>query len=193
MSRTYRLIPITDLDEPVQLKVLAVRNEAFIRWWMLTDAVISDSEHLAWIGRLGQDGSQVCFVIVDDDVCPVGAVNLKRIDMKHKTAEMGFYRTAGISEKGLMAGSLSALIDYSFDVLGLDRIYTEVLEGNVKSLAIHAKLLFTEEGFLRSHIVKDGMRIGVHLFGLHKDEWRGGRDGIGVRNDIVLVRRGDSV
>lgn len=188
MSRTYKLIPITDLAEPVQLRVLAIRNEEFIRQWMFTENLISASEHLAWIERLKTDSGQICFVVVDGDACPVGAVNLKKIDKSHKTAELGFYKTSDYSEKGLMAGCLSALINYSFDVLELEKIYSEVFEGNVKSIAIHKKLLFTEEGFLRSHIIKNGVRIGVNLFGLLKGEWLDGKDGINVRKDIVIGR-----
>jgi len=186
MSKTYRLIPLTDLDGAVQLRVLNIRNEEFIRKWMFTEGVISEAEHFAWIERLKADKSRLYLVIVGDDTCPFGAVNLKKIDPKHKSAELGFYKTQSLDEKGLMTKSLAVFIDYSFDCLGLEKIYTEVFEGNVKSLNIHKGLLFTEEGFLRSHIVNGGKRIGVRLFGLLKSEWQNGKEKISIRNDITI-------
>ncbi|MDR2692966.1 MAG: UDP-4-amino-4,6-dideoxy-N-acetyl-beta-L-altrosamine N-acetyltransferase [Chitinispirillales bacterium] len=186
MSKIYELIPLADLNRTVQLRVLNIRNEEFIREWMFTEGVIGEAEHFAWIERLKADQSQINFVIVDGRACPFGAVNLKKIDKRHKSAEIGFYKTQNLAEKGLMAKSLAALIDYSFDSIGLEKIYSEVFEGNVKSLNIHKKLLFTEEGFLRSHIVKEGMRIGVHLFGLLKNEWMDGKEKIDIRNDIII-------
>lgn len=186
MSKTYKLIPLTGLDRAVQLRVLDIRNEEFVREMMFTENIIREDEHFAWIERLKTDQSQIYFAVVDDDICPFGAVNLKKIDKNHKTAELGFYKTQSLNARGLMTGSLSALIDYSFDVLGLEKIYSEVFDGNVKSLNIHKRLLFTEEGFLRSHIVRGKTRIGVHLFGLLKDEWRNGRNEINISNDIVI-------
>ncbi|MDR2591727.1 MAG: UDP-4-amino-4,6-dideoxy-N-acetyl-beta-L-altrosamine N-acetyltransferase [Chitinispirillales bacterium] len=186
MSKIYELIPLTDLDRTAQLRVLNIRNEEFIREWMFTEGVISEAEHLAWIERLKADQSQICLVIVDEHTCPFGAVNLKKIDKRHKSAELGFYKTRNINEKGLMAKSLAALIDYSFDTLGLEKIYTEVFDGNLKSLNIHKMLLFTEEGFLRSHIVNGEKRIGLRLFGLLKNEWQKGKGRINIRNDITI-------
>ena len=186
MSKIYELIPLTDLDRTVQLRVLNIRNEEFIREWMFTEGVISEAEHFAWIERLKTDQSQICLVIIDEYACPFGAVNLKKIDKRHKSAELGFYKTQNTNEKGLMAKSLAALINYSFDTLGFEKIYTEVFEGNLKSLNIHKMLLFTEEGFLRSHIVNREKRIGLHLFGLLKSEWQEGREKINIRNDITI-------
>jgi UDP-4-amino-4,6-dideoxy-N-acetyl-beta-L-altrosamine N-acetyltransferase len=186
MSKTYKLILLTDLDNAAQLLALDIRNEEYIRRWMFNEDIIEPSEHFAWIERLKNDPSQLYFAIMDDNACPCGAVNLKKIDLWCKTAELGFYKSQRVDEKGLMAKSLSALLDYSFDTIGLDRVYSEVFEGNVKSLNIHKKLLFTEEGFMRSHIIKGGARIGVHLFGLLKDEWLAGRFRNGAESDIIV-------
>ena len=174
MQKTYRLMPITDLDETKQLQILDIRNEDYIRRCMLTGNIITRCDHLSWIERLKTDRSQICFVIIDDDSNLWGSVNLKKIDNEHKTAELGFYRTQKSSEKGIMMASLSILINYSFDILGLEKIYSEVFEDNIKSINIHERLLFVKEGFLRSHIVKNKIRIGLHLFGLLKDDWQNG-------------------
>jgi len=183
-SNTYKLIPIIDLCQSIQLLILNIRNEEFVRHWMFTENIISVSEHLAWIERLKTDTGQLYFVIIQNDIHPVGSVNLKKIDKNKKTAELGFYKTQSIDEKGLMTASLFTLIDYAFDVLGLEKIYSEVFEGNIKSVNIHKKLLFTEEGFSYSHITKEGVSIGVHLFELKKNEWKSGRNEININYSI---------
>ena len=186
MSKTYRLIPLIDLDKATQLQVLEIRNEEYIREWMFTENIINAEDHFAWIERLKTDKSQICLIIIDEKDQPFGAVNIKNIDKQNEIAELGFYKSQYIDEKGLMTNSLSTAIDFSFNVLRLEKIYSEVFEGNTKSLAIHKKLLFTEEGFLRLHKIKRGRRIGVHLFGLLKDEWENGKNKINIRNDIIV-------
>ncbi|WP_461255402.1 UDP-4-amino-4,6-dideoxy-N-acetyl-beta-L-altrosamine N-acetyltransferase [Treponema sp. R80B11-R83G3] len=186
MSKTYRLIPLIDLDKETQLKVLEIRNEEYIRAWMFTGNKINADDHLAWIERLKNDKSQICLIIIDEDDKAFGAVNIKNIDKENKIAELGFYKSQNINEKGLMTKSLSTTIDYSFNNLGMEKIYSEVFDGNIKSLAIHKRLLFTEEGFLRLHKIKGGKRIGVHLFGLLKDEWETGKKKINIRDDIIV-------
>ena len=186
MSKIYKLIPLINLDKTIQLQVLRIRNEEYIREWMFTERKINAEEHLAWIEQLKNDKSQICLIIINEKDQPFGAVNIKNIDKKNEIAELGFYKSQNIDEKGLMTKSLSTAIDYSFNILGLGKIYSEVFEGNTRSLAIHKRLLFTEEGFMRLHKIKGGKRIGVHLFGLLKDEWETGRNKINIRNDIKI-------
>jgi len=186
MSKTYRLIPLIELEKETQLKVLKIRNEKYIREWMFTENEINSEDHLAWIDKLKNDKSQICFIILNEEDQPFGAVNIKNIDKINEIAELGFYKSQNINEKGLMTKSLSTAIDYSFNILGLEKIYSEVFEGNTKSLAIHKRLLFTEEGFLRLHKIKGGKRIGVHLFGLLEDEWKTIKNNINIKNDIIV-------
>jgi UDP-4-amino-4,6-dideoxy-N-acetyl-beta-L-altrosamine N-acetyltransferase len=186
MLKIYRLIPLVDLNKEIQLQVLKIRNEEYIRKWMFTENIISTEDHFAWIERLRNDQSQIYLIIVDDKSQPLGAVNIKNIDKKNKIAELGFYKSQSINEKGLMAKSLSTVIDYFFDILGLEKICSEVIDGNTRSIKLHKGLLFIEEGFLRSHKIKEKSRIGVYLFGLLKDEWKAGREKLNIRNDIIL-------
>jgi UDP-4-amino-4,6-dideoxy-N-acetyl-beta-L-altrosamine N-acetyltransferase len=175
-----------DLDRKIQLQVLKIRNEEHIREWMFTQDIIKEEDHLAWIERLKDDQSQICLIITNSYAQPIGAVNLKKIDIINKNAELGFYKSLNFNEKGVMVKSLSTIINYSFDVLGLEKIYTEVFEGNSKSISIHKRLMFVEEGYLRSHIINKGIRIGVHLFGLIKNEWQYRKDEINTINDFIV-------
>ena len=186
MSKIYRLIPLINLDKTAQLQVLKIRNEKHIREWMFTGDEINIDDHFAWIEKIKNDQSQICLIIIDDNTQPIGAVNIKKIDKINKNAELGFYKSNDITEKGLMIKSLSVVISYSFDFLSLEKIYSEVFENNIKSLNVHRKLSFVEEGFLRSHIVNNGRRIGIYLFGLLKNEWNIYRNKIDLESDFVV-------
>jgi UDP-4-amino-4,6-dideoxy-N-acetyl-beta-L-altrosamine N-acetyltransferase len=172
MPRTYNLVPLIDLDKEIQLQVLKIRNEDHIKEWMFTQMEIKEEEHLSWIERLKKDETQKSFVIVNENSKPLGNINLKKIDKVNKNAELGFYKSQNSKEKGLMYKSLSTIINYSFDIIGLEKIYTEVFYFFTKSINLHKRLLFVEEGYLRSHIIIRGHRIGVHLYGLLKEEWK---------------------
>ena len=172
MSIVYKLIQLINLNKKLQLDVLLIRNDEFIRKWMLSEDIISIESHFLWIETLKTDKNQIHYAIIDNNNNIFGVVNLKNINMHNKTAELGFYKKQNNFNKGLMTKCLINFIDYAFNVLNLEKIYTEVLEGNDKSINIHHKLQFIEEGYLDSHIVKDGIRKGLHLFGLSSYSWK---------------------
>ena len=186
MSKIYNLVPLINLSKDIQLQVLEIRNEEHIREWMITQDSISAEDHFNWIEQLKSDQSQICLIILDEENVPVGSINLKKINKLNKNAELGFYKASKHNEKGLMTKGLCTIIDYSFSVLGLEKIYTEVFEGNIKSINIHKKLMFAEEGFLRSHIINKGERIGVYLYGLLKNEWQNNAEKINTPNGLVF-------
>jgi len=186
MSKIYKLIPINNLDRETQLQVLNIRNEMDIRKWMFTENLININDHFEWIENFKKDQSQIYLIIIDENRQPIGSVNLKNIDIKNRNAELGFYKAQNHYEKGLMTKSLSIVIDYSFNKLGLEKISSKAIEDNIKSINIHKKLLFKEEGFLRSHIIKENNRIGIYIYGLLKNEWKFEKENINLRNDITI-------
>ena len=186
MSKIYRLVSIIKLDEQLQCQILKIRNEENVRKWMLNDNLINITDHLKWIENLRTDKSQLNFVIIDEDYFPIGSVNLKKINNLNKNSELGFYKTQNYTEKGIMTKCIYCLLNYSFSILKLNKIYSEVLEGNIKSINIHKKLSFNNEGFLRSQIFRDNKYIGLHLFGLLKNEWQLNQNNQNIRNDIQI-------
>lgn len=187
MSEKFNLIPLINLDKTIQLQVLKIRNQESVRKWMYSDHEISENEHLAWIDNLKDDKKNIVYAVMADELEPIGVISINDIDAKHKKANWGLY--IGEKYQGLGIGVFLEimLIDYCFDKMGLEKIYCEVIEGNTSVLKLHKKLLFQEEGFLRSHIIKNGIRIGVHFLGLLKSEWQIGRDKIGIRASNVII------
>ncbi|MFZ4067649.1 MAG: UDP-4-amino-4,6-dideoxy-N-acetyl-beta-L-altrosamine N-acetyltransferase [Phenylobacterium sp.] len=173
----HRLRSILACSPGQQETVRTLRNDPAIRGAMFTDHVISAEEHARWLSALAGDRVRRVFVVLDPADCPLGVVSLSAIDPAHGKADWGFYLSPQV-QGGLGSIVLFQLIEFAFEDLGLEKLNGEALEGNAASLAVHRKLLFREEGYRRSQIVRGGSRLGVHLLGLTREDWRSGREGV---------------
>ena len=154
----------------VQMLVREIRNQESVRTAMYTEHEISESEHLNWIEKLKSDVTQKVFVILKERTEPVGVVSLNAIDGLHKKADWAFYLDQE-QRGGLGAAIEYMLIVYAFENCGLEKLNCEVIETNPKVVKMHRKFAFVEEGFRRSNVVKNGIRVGVYFLGLTKEDW----------------------
>jgi len=161
--KKIQLVPLTDISTELQLKVREIRNDPDVRKWMYTDHVIELNEHLSWINKIKTDQSQIIFVAMGEDSCPLGVVNISKIDPINNKAEWGYYLTKE-ARGGLGTALNYAIINFIFDVLNIQKLNGAVLEGNDDSIKLHKRFLFQDEGFRRANILKEGEYIGVHLF-----------------------------
>lgn len=171
------LVPLAALDADSQLKVREIRNEENVRKWMYTDHVIGLDEHLAWLKKVTRDDRQMVFVVMDRERGPLGVVSAGAIDRLHKKADWAYYLTE-TARGGLGSAVEYAFINFIFDDLGLEKLNGEVIEGNDAVIRLHKKFQFQIEGFRRSNIIKNGVRIGVYLLGLTKEDWLAAKSGI---------------
>jgi len=181
------LVPIIELDIETQMKARDIRNEEEVRKWMYTDHVIGTNEHLGWIDSLRTDKRQLVFMVLDELDNPLGTVYANFIDLSHKKADWSYWLTKDAH------GGLGSVIEYKFinfvfDILGLEKLNCEVIEGNDAVVKLHKKFLFEEEGFRRSNILKDGKRIGVHFLGLTKQDWEEGKDELSNKYEKIFSK-----
>ncbi|NJM05039.1 UDP-4-amino-4,6-dideoxy-N-acetyl-beta-L-altrosamine N-acetyltransferase [Candidatus Gracilibacteria bacterium] len=186
-SRAIELALLISLDTELQLKVREIRNEENVRKWMYTDHVIGANEHLGWINRLKQDDRQIVFAVLSEERSPLGVVSVNAIDRLHKKADWAYYLT-GAARGGLGSALEYSFINFIFDTLGMKKLNCEVIEGNNAVVKLHKKFLFQEEGFRRSNILKDGVRIGVHFLGLTKEDWLAGKADIQAKYKEVFEK-----
>ena len=157
------------------MKIRDIRNEEGVRKWMYTDHTIGINEHLSWIDRLKADNRQIVFAVLSQKSEPLGVVSINAIDRYHKKADWAYYLTQA-ARGGLGSALEFSFINFIFDILEIDKLNCEVISGNDAVVKLHKKFLFQEEGFRKSNIVKDSMRIGVHFRGLTNDECINGRE-----------------
>jgi len=124
--------------------------------------------------RARTDVILVIEVIEGGSTRPIGDCGLHQINAKDRNALFGIV----IGEKdywgkgyGLEAARL--LIDYGFQQLNLDRISSAALAFNERSVRLHKKLGFREEGRLRQAMFKNGQYYDRLEFGILREEWEG--------------------
>lgn len=95
----------------------------------------------------------------------IGACDLSDIDRWHKRGEVGFVLGRGAWGQGYAGEAVAAVVAHAV-TLGLRRLTARTHLGNRRSDAVLEKLGFHEEGLLRGHILRDGERRDVRVFGL---------------------------
>lgn len=169
-AKHLTLKKLTALTLEQQIKVREVRNQIGVRSAMYTEHEIGLNEHLGWISRLKSDKKQIVFAVLNEQENPIGVVSVNALDTLHKKADWAFYLDE--NERGGLGAALEYnLIEYVFNVLGLDKLNCEVIETNQTVVKLHKKFCFAEEGFRRENIEKNGKRIGVYFLGLTKTDW----------------------
>jgi len=82
----------------------------------------------------------------------IGRCGLHNWNREHNRAEIGYnISSEEHKRKGLMTEAVSAIIDYGFNELNLNRIEALVGCKNIPSIKIIEKQLFVREGLLRQH------------------------------------------
>jgi len=109
-----------------------------------------------------------------DSTKPIGNCGLHQISSKDGDAIFGII----IGEKnywskgyGLEAARL--IINYGFEQLNLHRISSSAFAFNERSIKLHKRLGFVEEGRLRQATFKNGQYHDRLQFGMLREEWKG--------------------
>lgn len=106
---------------------------------------------------------------------PVGMIALYDISIPYKTLQMGRFL---IGEEELVGSAPVAfeaellLSDYVFDVMGMHKIYGDVMEDNHSMLKMRTYLGYCKDGVLRDHYVYDGDFKDTVAISLLEEEYR---------------------
>ncbi|GGY04874.1 GNAT family N-acetyltransferase [Paludibacterium paludis] len=105
----------------------------------------------------------------------LGYCTLFDFSWSSRRASLGYGLAFDAWGKGLMREAASAMLDYGFGELGLNRSEAGVDPGNAASIALLERLGFVREGVLREHwAVGDTLADSV-IYGLLRREWAASR------------------
>ena len=163
----------------VTLRPLTVADAEITQRWrtsgrafLLNKGAQTVGEQHEWIAR--RPDNEYNFVMVVDGQ-PVGMISLIDIDMVHRRAEPAHFL---IGEPDLVKGKPVAfeatrlMYEYSFDTLGLHRLWGILSAENDKMLRWNLLMGMQEEGRLRDYYFLNGhWQDGVFL-GLSEDDYR---------------------
>ena len=131
-------------------------------------------EDLATRGRAGTDAHFVIEAMDGDDNTPIGNIGLHGISTKDHGALFGI----AIGEKdywskGYGTEATRLILNYGFQQLNLHRIWSAAFAFNERSIKLHMRVGFREEGRQREAMFKNGEFHDIVEFGILRDEWKG--------------------
>jgi len=129
-----------------------------------------------WIERNARGmaaGEHAQFVIERrDDGAVVGSCILYALDAQCRRADVGYALALSEWGKGYANEAVSAMLDWGFDHLDLNRVEADIDPRNVPSARALERLGFTREGHLRERWIVDGEVSDSWIYGLLAREWR---------------------
>ncbi|MFD2285618.1 GNAT family N-acetyltransferase [Pedobacter petrophilus] len=142
----------------------------FLSWVDHMKTVEDTRNYIKTCTQLFNEGKEVSFVIIYAGKI-AGRVGLHHINNLDKNAAIGYWLTEEAIGKGIIINSCKKLINYGFDVLGLNRIEIKVATQNFKSQAVPEKLNFVKEGILRQAAIMNNDFLDLILYSALKKEW----------------------
>ncbi len=162
-----------------------VKNDAkyFLDWFNDPEVIqylvmylpMTEMAEEKWIEGLttNRKGVDVVFTIesIQKDKV-IGNCGLHNINNKDREASFGIaIGNKDFWSKGCGFESGKLLLDYGFNQLNLNRISSSAIAFNERSIKLHKKLGFSEEGIRRKSIFKNGQFWDKINFGLLRKEW----------------------
>lgn len=127
-----------------------------------------------WIGTHREEheaGTNVVFaVVLRDSMQLIGAVGLT-IDRSARKGELGYWIGYPFWSRGFCTEAATAVLDYGFTALGLNRVSARHFARNPASGRVLEKIGMTVEGTARQDVVKWGKYEDMVLYGILRSEW----------------------
>ncbi len=102
----------------------------------------------------------------------IGSAGLYKWTPKTSQMETGYDLDPKYWGRGIMREAMTAIINYTFDSMGVNRIEALVSPRNKHSLRLVQALGFKREGILREHDFYNGRFTDDYLFALLKRDWK---------------------
>ncbi|MFC7421760.1 GNAT family N-acetyltransferase [Iodobacter arcticus] len=107
---------------------------------------------------------------VEDHVL-IGTTSLFDLNEQCCRAEIGYGMASSAWGVGYMHEALSALLDFGFSELKLNRVEADIDPRNLASAKSLERLGFSREGYLRERWIVDGVVSDTALYGLLFSDW----------------------
>ena len=102
----------------------------------------------------------------------VGMVGQNTYSQANKFASLGYWLSKDHMGKGIMTKAVKALIQFSFDEMGVETVEIQAAVENKASRAIPERLGFTNEGILRQREWLYDHFVDHVCYSLLKSEWK---------------------
>lgn len=100
-----------------------------------------------------------------------GLIGLHKIDYPNLKTAIGYWQSENAQGKGQMTLACKAILDYSFNELGLQKIEIECATGNFKSQAIPDRLNFVQEGIKLQAAEHSTGFVDHYVYAMTSGQW----------------------
>jgi UDP-4-amino-4,6-dideoxy-N-acetyl-beta-L-altrosamine N-acetyltransferase len=156
--------------------MLQWRNEPSVRENMYTQHEITLSEHVDWWRKISAIERFKYFMYEFQQV-PLGIVSFSDIDGTSSNASWAFYASPD-APRGTGSKMEVLALDQAFKVMGLHKLYCEVLAFNKPVLRLHEKFGFKVEGLFKDQFRSSVDFADVYRLGLFASDWNDARNRI---------------
>ena len=106
------------------------------------------------------------------DAAVIGTVTLYALDAQCRRADVGYALLVSEWGQGYASEAVTALLDWGFEHLDLNRIEADVDPRNAPSAGLLERLGFLREGHLRERWIVDGEICDSWIYGLLRADWQ---------------------
>jgi len=107
----------------------------------------------------------------------IGYMSLWRIDKNNNRGEIGYALKKEYWRKGIAKEAAEAIINFSFETVGLNTLMANTNTKNIASQNLLKKLGFMQEAHFREDFYFDGKYLDSAIFGLTKRDWLSKKSG----------------
>ncbi len=151
--------------------MLACLKDSDVNHFMNIDGskmAVSDCEE--YIKKTWDDERNHHFAITDEKDNWVGTISLKNIDKVANQAEYAIITSSSVHGKGYAFSATKEIIEYGFEKLGLNRIYLNVVDENIRANKFYKKVGFVYEGCFREAIYIKGKIYNLNWYSILKND-----------------------
>ena len=135
-----QLLNFIDLELEEKEMILKWRNHPEIRKWMYNQDEIKLEEHLNFIESLKSRKDKLYFLVKKEEEF-IGVIDFTQL-VEKKSVHMGIYSNPNLKGNGKIL--LNKIIDYSFNNLKVERIFSECLMENEKAYILYKSFNFKD-------------------------------------------------
>lgn len=117
------------------------------------------------------DTKNLHYAIADENNDYLGTISLKNIDQIDEKAEYSISLRHKAIGKNISKPATDAILYVAFIILGLNRVYLNVLSTNARAIKFYEKYGFSFEGEFLDHLKIEGIFHNLKWFGISKKKY----------------------
>ena len=142
------------------------RNRPECRQWFRQPEFLSIKDQIKWFNSTDMKS----YIALDEDEDRIGVVSLSHIDNIARKCEFSIMIIPEQRCEGYGKKALFELLDYAFNDLNMNQVYSDVFEHN-PALDWYVGLGFKKYGVLPNWYYKEGKYINSVIISITKDEY----------------------